>query len=260
MHQFNYHYALWYPLHILLFVGLWFTNFQWHYALLAFVGWVLIGGLGSAVGLHRMLSHRAVECGPLMRKIISFLGTLTCQGSAIFWVAMHRGYHHRAADTERDLHTPNKGWWSAYFGWTYSVKADSVNFKYAIDLVKEPFQWFLHKYYFFIIWATWSTVTLIFGWEVTLWLLIVPTVISMHGDYLTNLFGHVPKVGYRNYERNDLSTNVPWLAYITWGQCWHNNHHEHPANYDFGSSTSGKWWEYDPCRIFLYLIKQRRHQ
>ena len=254
MHQFNYHYALWYPLHILLFAGLWFTDFHWYFLILTLIGWILIGGLGSAVGLHRMLSHRAVKCGPWMYKFISFLGTLTCQGSAIFWVAMHRGYHHRASDTDRDLHTPVKGWLSSYFGWTYRVKTDSINFKYAIDLVKDPYQWFLHKYYFFIIWFFWTVVTLIFGWEITLWLVIVPTIISMHMDYLTNLFGHVPEVGYRNYDRKDLSTNVPWLAYVTWGQGWHNNHHEDPANYDFGKGISGNWWEYDPCKIFLFLF------
>jgi len=101
---------------------------------------------------------------------------------------------------------------------------------------------------------------LIFGWEITLWFIIIPTVISMHGDYLTNLFGHVPKFGYRNYERNDLSTNVPWLAYITWGQCWHNNHHENPTSYDFGKGVSGKWWEYDPCNIFLFLFKRKKRK
>lgn len=255
MHQFNYHYALWYPLHILFLVGLWFTDFQWWYALLAILGWILLAGLGSAVGLHRLLSHHAVKCGPWMRNFLSYLGTMTCQSSTIFWVAMHRGYHHRASDTDRDFHTPARGWWNAYFGWTYSIKPDSVNFKYAIELVKEPVQWFLHKYYYYVIWGSWIIFTLILGWEITLWLVIVPTVISMHADYMTNLFAHVPKAGYRNYERNDLSTNVPWLAYITWGQCWHNNHHEVPANYDFGSGTSGKWWEYDPCRLFLPLFK-----
>jgi fatty-acid desaturase len=256
MQHFNYHKALWYPLHAMFIVGLIFTDYTWFYALLAFCGWILLAGLGSAVGLHRMLSHRAVTPGPILRNFISYLGTMCCQGSTLFWVALHRGYHHRASDTPRDIHSPIKGKWSSYFGWTYTIKSDSVNLKYAVDLTREPFQMFLHKNYYYIIWGTWIAIAVIFGWKILLWAVLVPTVIAMHTDYLTNLFGHVPAAGYRNYDRPDLSTNVPWLALITWGQCWHNNHHEQPLKYDFGTGVSGKWWEFDPCRIFLFLFKR----
>jgi stearoyl-CoA desaturase (delta-9 desaturase) len=256
MHLLNYHKTLWYPIHLLVLIGLFYTDYTWSNTAMALIGWVLIAGLGSAVGLHRMLSHKAVNPKPMLRSVISYLGTLACQGSTIFWVALHRGYHHRAADTERDIHSPIKGWWISYFGWTYGIKPDSVNLKYAIDLTKEPLQMFLHKNYYFIIWGTWIIVSLLAGWNVTLWLILIPTLIAMHTDYLTNLLGHVPKAGYRNYNRTDLSTNVPWLAFITWGQCWHNNHHEKPNSYDFGTGVSGKWWEFDPCRLFLFLFKK----
>ena len=258
VNSFNYHWCVWYPLHVLFIVGLFFTSYQWTNFVLAFIGWVLIAGLGSAVGLHRMLSHRAVSPGPLLRNVISYLGTIACQGSTLFWVALHRGYHHRSADTERDLHSPIHGWWTSYFGWTYKIKPDTINLKYAVDLTREPFQLFLHRNYYYIVWSTWLVALLILGWQSALWLLIVPTVVAMHTDYLTNLLGHVRSAGYRNFERQDSSTNVPYLAYFTWGQCWHNNHHEDPVSYDFGTAISGKWWEWDPCKIFLFLFKDHK--
>ena len=256
VHSFNYHWAVWYPIHALFIAGLIFTDYSWINLILAIVGWILIAGLGSAVGLHRMLSHKSVTPGPLLRNFISYLGTIAGQGSTLFWVALHRGYHHRGADTDRDLHSPIKGWWTSYFGWTYRIRPDTVNLKYAVDLTREPFQMFLHRNYYYVVWGTWLVALVLLGWQTALWLLIVPTVVAMHTDYLTNLFGHVPGAGYRNFERKDLSTNVPWLAYITWGQCWHNNHHHDPASYDFGKSVSGKWWDWDPSRIFLFLFKR----
>jgi fatty-acid desaturase len=45
------------------------------------------------------------------------------------------------------------------------------------------------------------------------------------------------------------------MGLLTWGQGWHNNHHYAPGNYDFGSGTSGKWWEFDPCKLFLPLLR-----
>lgn len=253
----SYHTAVWYPIHLLSIVGLFYASYNWWDLALVIVGWVLISGLGSAVGLHRMLSHRAVEPAPLLRNTISYLGALASQGSPIFWVALHRGYHHRSADQPRDIHSPVHGIWTSYFGWTYGIKRDTINLKYAVDLMREPFQMFLHKNYYYIIWSTWLVVTVLFGWETTLWLILIPTLIAMHTDYLTNVLGHVPAAGYRNYERQDLSTNVPWLAPLTWGQCWHNNHHQDPNSYDFGTGVSGRWWEYDPCRIFLLFLKTK---
>jgi stearoyl-CoA desaturase (delta-9 desaturase) len=75
-------------------------------------------------------------------------------------------------------------------------------------------------------------------------------------DNMINVFGHIKAgIGYRNFETNDNSHNNIIMGLLTWGQGWHNNHHYAPGNYDFGSGTSGKWWEFDPCRLFLFLLK-----
>jgi stearoyl-CoA desaturase (delta-9 desaturase) len=79
--------------------------------------------------------------------------------------------------------------------------------------------------------------------------------IAQHQENLVDLFGHTPAAGYRNFELKDLSTNVPILGIFAWGQGWHNNHHKDPKSFDFGSGVSGKYWEYDPCTLFKWLLK-----
>lgn len=216
--------------------------------------WALFSGLGIAVGYHRVLSHKALPVPDWKKKIITILGMFGCQGSAIFWVAMHRGYHHPHADTAKDFHSPYHGKWSAYMGWMVKIVPTDVNLKYAVDLLRDKFQVFTHKHYDKIIWITISVVAVL-SWKLALYGFIIAMTMAQHQENFVDLFGHSPSAGYRNFDTNDWSTNVPWLGYITWGQGWHNNHHYAPGSFDFGTSVSGKWWEFDPCRIFKPFLK-----
>jgi stearoyl-CoA desaturase (delta-9 desaturase) len=81
------------------------------------------------------------------------------------------------------------------------------------------------------------------------------TLIGSLQDNLVNVYGHVATcLSYRNFDTADSSQNNYILGYLCWGQGWHNNHHYAPASYDFGRGVSGRWWEYDPCKIFLPLL------
>jgi stearoyl-CoA desaturase (delta-9 desaturase) len=139
-------------------------------------------------------------------------------------------------------------------GWMFKLKATDVNFKYAVDLLRDEFQVFCHKHYNKIIWITIAVVALL-SWKLALYGFIIAMTMAQHQENLVDLFGHTPKSGYRNYDLPDWSTNVPLLGYFAWGQGWHNNHHKFPASYDFGSGCSGKWWEFDPCRLLIPFLK-----
>lgn len=226
---------------------LWFTGIMW----------ILVSGLGIAVGYHRIFSHRTHTLKPWQEKIILFFATFAAQGSPIFWVAVHRGYHHPHSDTEKDLHSPVAyGRWHAFIGWLLenTESCNRVNVKYAVDLLRKPhFVWF-HKHYLKIIWLVPLFVAL-FDWHLAFAAFWIPGGIALLQDNGVNVYGHVPTwFSYRNYNTRDHSVNNIWFGYFGWGQGWHNNHHEHPANYDFGSGTSGRWWEWDPCRIFLPIL------
>ena len=228
------------------------------YLFFTFVGWTLISGLGVAVGYHRIFSHNTHTDLPLWKEnLILFFGILSGQGSSIMWTAIHRGYHHRHADTTKDLHSPVHGIYHAFFGWTTTITEDSpiINLKYSANLLRRPNHVWFHKHNMEILWGVPLLISLI-DWKLSLALFCLPTALSLLQDNLINVFGHVKGlIGYRNFETNDMSQNNIVLGYFAWGQGWHNNHHHAPASYDFGRGVSGKWWEWDPCNIFVPFLK-----
>jgi stearoyl-CoA desaturase (delta-9 desaturase) len=83
---------------------------------------------------------------------------------------------------------------------------------------------------------------------------MIPAAISLYQESNINVFCHSTKFGYRNFETKDQSRNIPVLAWLTWGQGWHNNHHFQGSSYDFGSTVSGKANEFDTSLLLLPLV------
>jgi fatty-acid desaturase len=118
--------------------------------------WTLVSGLGIACGYHRVFSHKTHKLPVWKENIILFFATFAGEGSSIFWTALHRGYHHPYADTERDLHSPVVyGSWHAYMGWLIKITETNVtvNVKYAVDLLRKPNHVWFHKHYLKILWG-----------------------------------------------------------------------------------------------------------
>ena len=249
-------YYILYPVHAIAWIGtilfFIFFDFTWTNFWQLLIGWIIIEGLGVAVGLHRYVSHKAVELRPGIKPILLWISCLSLQGSPLGWAAVHRGSHHRYSDTEKDAHTPTKGWWYAWHMWLHDWDK-YFNPKYAIDLIRDPMHVWVAKNYNYIIFVTYVIVGLI-SWELLLFGFIVPAALSLYMESNINVFCHRKGHGYRNFETKDQSRNVPLLAWITWGQGWHNNHHEKASSYDFGSTISGKAHEWDFSLIFLPLI------
>jgi stearoyl-CoA desaturase (delta-9 desaturase) len=229
------------------------------YSIFSAIGWSLIAGLGVAVGYHRVFSHNTHPNLPRWKEnILLFFGTLSGQGSSITWSAIHRGYHHRSSDTERDLHSPKHGIWHAFFGWATKITEANpvVNLKYAGPILRRSNHLWFHQWQMWILWCTPLAIA-IFNWKLSLAAVCLPTALCLLQDNLVNVFGHKRAIiGYRNFNTQDNSHNNILLGYLGWGQGWHNNHHHDPSSYDFGSSVSGRWYEFDPCKIFLPFLNK----
>jgi stearoyl-CoA desaturase (delta-9 desaturase) len=244
-----------YPTHAIAWIGLFamlFVGMEWIYLLYTFIGWVLIEGVGVAVVLHRYVSHRAFEARPVLKPILLWLACLSLQGSPLGWAAIHRGSHHRYADTEKDAHTPTKGWIYSWHMWLHDWD-QYFNPKYAVDLIRDPMQMWFAKHYITIIVVTY-TVVLFISPALLLFGFMIPAAISLYQESNINVFCHSSKFGYRNFETKDQSRNIPVLAWLTWGQGWHNNHHSQGSSYDFGSTVSGKANEFDTSLLLLPLV------
>jgi len=224
-----------------------------YYLWVTFVMWILVCGLGIAVGYHRVFSHKTHKLPTWKENIILFFATFAGQGSSIFWVALHRGYHHPFADQPRDIHSPVVyGKLHAFVGWyrTITERDSDISIKYAFDLLRKPNHLWFHKNNMRILWGVPLLVAL-FDWRLALAGFGLVTMLGLIQDNSVNVYGHIKGwFGYRNFETKDNSQNNPILGYLAWGQGWHNNHHYKASAYDFGSGVSGKWWEVDPCRIF----------
>ncbi|HLN83682.1 MAG TPA: fatty acid desaturase, partial [Candidatus Binatia bacterium] len=84
------------------------------------------------------------------------------------------------------------------------------------------------------------------GWQLFIWGFVLSTTILFHGTASINSLAHL--FGKKRYETGDESRNNFWLALITLGEGWHNNHHQH-----MGCTRQGfYWWEVD---ITYYVLK-----
>lgn len=243
-----------YPVHILSIIGLFVMDVSIVNMLMLLVGWVLIHGLGAEVTIHRYLSHRAFKFKPYLRIPSFILATLSIQGGIVGWAAVHRNSHHRHSDTMLDAHSPVRGIYTSWHGWIKDWDK-FVDFRSVRDLLKDRQLIYIMKNAIPIIYVIYLIAGLI-SIDLLYWGLMLPATISIIQVYNTNLFCHLDKFGYRNYNVKDRSRNILWLGYTTWGLGWHNNHHYRPVSLYTGSTISGKWYEFDPAMLIIPLVKQ----
>jgi len=256
MKNFYYILGIFLPLHILAIGLLWYNDFYWINFLYFLIGYILIGGIGVEIGLHRWASHRSIKLNKIAKPIVLLFSFLGCQGHPIWWAAVHRGLHHRFADTEKDIHSPiHQGNWHASLGWIIDHDPQSVNYRTVPDLLKDKWLIKTKRLYEVTIFYVWLCVGY-FDPNLLLWGLLIPAIVVFHGEGLINSLCH-GSGGYRNFDSPDQSKNIPWLGYLMWGNGWHNNHHHAPSSFDFGRSISGKYREFDPCVLLLPLLKTR---
>lgn len=248
-------YKFLYPVHVVSWIGfamVLYIGIEWIHLFYFVVGWILIEGLGTAITLHRYISHRAFEPKKILKPALLWLSCLSLQGSPVGWAAVHRGSHHRYADTDKDAHSPVKGKWYSWHSWLHDWH-EYFNPKYAVDLLRDKQISFFTKHYEKIILLTYLIIGLI-SWELLLFGIMLPACIGLYQESNINVFCHSGNLGYRNFDTKDNSRNISLLGWATWGQGWHNNHHQQPSSYDFGTSVSGNSKEFDPCMMFLPLI------
>lgn len=215
------------------------------------LGYICFKMIGIAAGYHRLFCHKSYTVNKLIKRIILYFGMLGGQGSPIMWVAIHRGYHHRHADADKDLHSPNDGLWHSYMGWMF--KYPKINIRSAVDLTRDSDMLWAHKYYVPVIYTT-HIIAAVINLDLWLYLFMLPMFITLHCFLIQTCFTHLPKLGYKNYTTKDNSVNSPWLFPIILGEAWHNNHHGDGKNPNFGGR---RWWEIDPTYWIIRLLRTK---
>lgn len=214
------------------------------------IGYVSLAMLGISAGYHRLFCHKGFKVNLFTKRILLWFAIMAGQGSPIYWIGVHRGYHHRYADTDKDAHSPKHGFWHSYILWMFKMRKMTI--RPVIDLLRDNDMVFAHKHYQTIFWVSHIAVALI-SFDLWLYLLAFPAFVTLHCFLAQTSITHLRWAGYRNYEVKDDSVNVPWLFPFVLGEAWHNNHHGDGRNPNYGGRN---WWEFDPAFWLIKLIRK----
>jgi len=234
------------------------------------VGVLGIHVYGQAINMcyHRQLTHKAYKTPKWFERAFVVMALWCLQDTPARWVATHR-YHHQASDEQDDPHSPLVSFLWAHVGWLMvrnpGIHNVDVYRRYANDVLQDRFYMYLEKRPIVVLLIYLSQIPLYFaagfaiGWatvgpmeglrvgaSLVIWGVFVRTVGVWHITWSVNSLTHL--FGYRNYQTDEHSTNNWFVALVTVGEGWHNNHHHDPAS----ATNQHRWWEFD---ISYYEIK-----
>ena len=211
----------------------------------------ITGLLGITLCFHRLLAHRSFEVPKWLEYLLTLCGTLALQGGPIKWVATHR-VHHAFSDRPQDPHSPTRGFWWAHMLWLFAydevLDHPTKFWRYAPELARDKFHRFLDKSQ--VLWTVLLGL-LLYKWgglPFLVWGLFFRTAFVYHCTWLVNSAAHL--WGYKTFDTNEGSTNNWWVALLSYGEGWHNNHHAflHSAAHGL------RWWEVDPTYLHIRVL------
>ena len=213
--------------------------------------WIAIG-FGIGMGYHRLHTHRSYKVPKFIEYFFAVCGTLTLEGGPIFWVATHR-MHHQNSDQAGDPHTPHDGGFWSHMGWIIFGESKHNNTqlmsRYAPDLARDTFYLWLNTYHYVPLVTLGLILLATGGIRMVLWGVFLRVVVGLHATWLVNSATHM--WGGRRFATRDDSRNSWWVALLTFGEGWHNNHHAHPTSSRHGLA----WYEFDPTWLLLKVLR-----
>ncbi len=195
-------------------------------------------------GYHRYFSHKSYRLNRFWQFVLAFGGTMASQKGPLWWAAHHRN-HHRFSDTERDVHSPKRGFWWSHVGWILCDKYNQADLTQIRDFSKYPELRFINKHDWIGPWTLALICFAIGGWSGLLIGFFLSTVLLWHVTFTVNSVAHV--MGRRAYETTDTSRNTLLVALATGGEGWHNNHHRYP----WSARQGFRWWQIDATYYVL---------
>ncbi len=239
-------------------LGIFVVGWSWTAVSVA-VGLYLIRMFAITGIYHRYFSHRTFKTSRLAQLLFAILGASSAQRGPLWWAANHRN-HHRESDTPNDPHSPvHYSFFRSHAGWFMCTRYYATQYERIRDFARFPELVWLNRFdkaapaalglllYLSGLWMESKLPHLgVTGWQLFIWGFVLSTTILFHGTASINSLAHL--FGNKRYETGDESRNNFWLALITLGEGWHNNHHQH-----MGCTRQGfYWWEVD---ITYYVLK-----
>ena len=225
------------------------------YSAAAWVWFVVLlyaNGLAITTGYHRLWAHKTYDAHWSVRLVLMIFGTMALQNSILVWASNHRTHHTHVDDNEADPYSAGRGLWFSHIGWMLrSYKSSDTDLRNVRDLQKDPIVAFQHRYYLPLALALNIGLPLLLGWlhgEVWgMFLLagVLRLVVSHHLTFLINSLAHA--IGPQPYSDEHSARDNGWLAFLTYGEGYHNFHHQFAHDYRNGV----RWWHWDPSKRII---------
>lgn len=201
---------------------------------------------GVTAGYHRYFSHKAFQTNRVCQFLLACLAQSSAQKGVLWWSSHHR-HHHVKSDTDQDVHSPrHHGFLYSHLGWWFGPDYRHTDHTIVSDFSRYPELRWLNRFHMIPALLLAGACYLYGGWPTLIVGFVLSTVILYHATFSINSLAHV--WGHRRFATEDDSKNNFWLALITLGEGWHNNHHHYPH-----SARQGfRWWEID---LSYYLLK-----
>ena len=246
------------PLAALVLVPAWgiyqgYDSFQWGWA----IALLYLNGLSITGGYHRLWSHRAYRAHPALKAFFAFWGAGALQNSILIWASDHRRHHRHVDDNERDPYSAGRGLWFSHMGWLLrEYKTNTEDFSNAADLQRDGIVMFQHRHYVWLTLAANLGVPVLLGiWHgdiigTVLLVGLLRLVVNHHVTFFINSLAHY--WGRRPYTESNSARDNGFLAFLTYGEGYHNFHHLFQTDYRNGV----RWWQWDPTKWMINLCSR----
>ncbi|MEO6053917.1 MAG: fatty acid desaturase [Chthoniobacterales bacterium] len=213
-------------------------------------------GFSITLGYHRLFSHRTFSAHWSVRLFTLIFGAAAFENSVLLWCSEHRR-HHKHVDHEEDPYDISKGFFHAHIGWLLFKLQPDPPFDNVADLQKDPLILWQDKHIYLLgavvsfvipalIGGLWN------GWVGALGGFLLAGVARVtcvqHMTFCINSMCHT--LGDQPYSSR-CSARDSWLmALVTFGEGYHNYHHE--FQYDYRNGV--KPWHFDPTKWTIWLL------
>jgi stearoyl-CoA desaturase (delta-9 desaturase) len=208
----------------------------------------VLRAFGLTAGYHRYFAHRSFRTSRGFQLVLAVLGASAAQLGPLWWAGHHRR-HHAHTDTPEDVHSPARGLLWAHMGWLMCRRYSATDLAAIPDFARFPELRLLDR-------APWlppallaASLTAAGGMQLLVWGFFVSTVVLYHVTFAVNSLGH--RFGSQPFETGDESRNLPWLAWLSLDDGWHNNHHRFPASARHGLTRA----QPDPTWLALRALQ-----
>jgi stearoyl-CoA desaturase (delta-9 desaturase) len=220
---------------------------------------LLLGANGMSItsGYHRLWAHRTYKAHWSIRVLFMIFGGMALQNSILIWATDHRRHHQFVDRNDKDPYSAGRGFWFSHIGWMLRFYESGRNdFSNGRDLEQDPIVAWQHRHYLALVLATNVGLPLLLGWLAgDLWgvfLLagLLRLVLIHHTTFFINSLAHM--WGSRPYTDENSARDNPVLAFVTYGEGYHNFHHIFERDYRNGV----RWWQWDPSKWLIYGLSR----